>query len=144
MLVLYCLRGRDLQSKTRDLREIDPCYQPIKFEHSPCLQSKHIDYITSKANQALALLQRNLISCPTQVKINCYKTFFHPIMDYCSTVWSPYTLCNINKAEAIQRRAARFVLNDYSRYSSVTAMLDRLSWNTLEKCRSSLKHLLRL
>ena len=86
-----------------------------------------------------SFLQRNLISCSTQVKMNCYKTFVRPIMDYCSTVWSPYTLCNINKAEAIQRRAARFVLNDYSWYSSVTAMLDRLSWNTLQKRRSSLK-----
>ena len=59
--------------------------------------SKHIDYIASKANQALAFLQRNLISCPTQVKINCYKSFVCPIMDYCSTVWSPYTLRNIKK-----------------------------------------------
>ena len=62
--------------------------------------SKHTSYI---ANQALAFLQRNLISCPAQVKINCYKTFVRPIMDYCSTVCSPYTLCNINKFEAIQR-----------------------------------------
>jgi len=89
--------------------------------------SKHIDYIASKANQALAFLQRNLTSCPTQVKINCYKTLVCPIMDCCSTVWSCYIQCNINKAEVIQRHAARFVLNDYSQYSSVTAMLDRLS-----------------
>ena len=101
--------------------------------------SKHIDYIASKANQALAFLQRNLISCPTQVKINCYKSFVCPIMDYCSTVWSPYTLCNINKIEAIQRRAARFVLNDYYQYSSVTDMLNRLSWQPLQIHRSSLK-----
>ena len=60
-------------------------------------------------------------------------------MDYCSTVWSPYTICNINKVEAIQRCAARFVLNDNSRYSSVTAMLSRLSWHTLKTRRSSLK-----
>ena len=89
--------------------------------------SKHIDYIASKANQALAFLQRNLIACPTQVKINCYKSFVCPIMDYYSTVWSPYTLRNINKIEAIQRHAARFVLNNYYQYSSVTGMLNRLS-----------------
>ena len=75
--------------------------------------SKHAGYITSKANQGLAFLQRNLVSCPTEVKANCYKTFIHPIMDYCSTIWCPCTLCNINKVEAIQRRTARFVLNDH-------------------------------
>ena len=60
-------------------------------------------------------------------------------MDYCSTVWSPYTICNINKVEAIQRCATRFVLSDYSRYSSVTAMLSRLSWHSLKIHKSSLK-----
>ena len=101
--------------------------------------SKHTGYITSKANQVLAFLQRNLVSCPTQVKVNCYKIFVCPIMDYCSTIWCPYTLCNINKVEAIQRRAARFVLNDYLQFSSVTAMLSKLSWHPLRLRRSSLK-----
>ena len=50
-----------------------------------------------------------------------------------------YTICDINKVKAIQRRAAKFVLNNNSRYSSVTAMLSRLSWHTLKTGRSSLK-----
>ena len=74
--------------------------------------SKHIDYIASKANQVLAFLQRNLISCPTQVKINCYKSFVHPIMHglLLNSMHGLhiYSICNINKIEAIQRRAARF------------------------------------
>ena len=32
----------------------------------------------------------------------------------------------------IQRRAACFVLNNYSRFASVTRMLDTLKWPTLE------------
>ena len=35
----------------------------------------------------------------------------------------------------IQRKAARFVFNDYSRHSSVTAMLNELDWKSLEKRR---------
>ena len=49
---------------------------------------------------------------------------------------SIHSICNINKLETIQRRTARFVLNDYS---SVTAMLSRLSWHPLQIRRSSLK-----
>ena len=38
----------------------------------------------------------------------------------------------------VQRKAARFVFNDYSRHSSVTDMLNRLNWQSLEKRRDDL------
>ncbi|XP_072887731.1 uncharacterized protein [Hemitrygon akajei] len=41
--------------------------------------------------------------------------------------------------EKIQRRAARFVLNDYSRKSSVTNMLRKLQWEPLENRRTELR-----
>ena len=37
------------------------------------------------------------------------------------------------KLEMVQRRAARFVLNNYDRMASVTEMFNALQWNTLEK-----------
>jgi hypothetical protein len=42
-----------------------------------------------------------------------------PNLEYAATVWDPYTKFNINKLEKCQRRAARFVIGDYSRESSV-------------------------
>ena len=51
-------------------------------------------------------------------------------------VWSPYTQANINKVEKVQRRAARWVFNDYSSYSSVTQMLNTLGWRSLEQGRA--------
>ena len=39
-------------------------------------------------------------------------------VEYASVVWSPYTKDNMNKIEKVQRRAARWVLNDCSSYSS--------------------------
>ena len=83
--------------------------------------SNHIDHISTKANKVLGFLQRNLSYI--QVKINCYNTSVRLILDYCSTIWSPYTMSNINKIEAIQRRAARFVFKDFACFSSVTSML---------------------
>ena len=56
-------------------------------------------------------------------------------MEYACTVWSPYTKKNIQILEAVQRRAARFVNNDYSNLSSVTAMIQDLEWPTLEERR---------
>ena len=41
----------------------------------------------------------------------------------------------IHQIEMVQRKAARFVYNDYSRHSSVTDMLNQLNWLSLEKRR---------
>ena len=50
-------------------------------------------------------------------------------------MWNPYTKRNIDKIEMVQRRAARFVYNDYSRYSHVSSMISDLEWDTLEQRR---------
>ena len=42
------------------------------------------------------------------------------------------TLCLINKLESIQRRAACFVMSDYYSTNSVSTMLHRLEWNTVQ------------
>ena len=60
-------------------------------------------------------------------------------MEYACTVWSPYTKKNIQILEAVQRRASRFVKNDYSNFSCVTAMMQDLEWPTLEERRSVTK-----
>ena len=44
-----------------------------------------------------------------------------PVCEYGSVAWSPYTKKDIICFESVQRRAARFVCNDYCRSSSVNA-----------------------
>ena len=55
-----------------------------------------------------------------------------PILEYASTVWDPHTNVNITKPESVQRRAARFYLGDYSRYPSVTSVLQLLNLPSLQ------------
>jgi len=43
---------------------------------------------------------------------------------------------NINKVESVQRNAARFTCPDYRRTSSVTAMLQKLQWDSLQQRRA--------
>ena len=99
----------------------------------------HIDKATKKANNTTAFLRRNLSSCPKAIKEKCYTTLVRPQVEYSATVWDPHTSANINKLEAVQRRAARFVSSDYSPTSSVTSMLDRLGWESLEQRRQKAK-----
>jgi len=70
------------------------------------------------------------------VRAQCYTTLVRPLLEYSSAVWDPHTQRNIDKLEAVQRRAARFIVNDYSTYSSVTDMLNRLGLPTLRERRA--------
>ena len=41
--------------------------------------------------------------------------------------WYVITVCDIERLEAVQRRAARFVMSDYNCTSSVTEMFNTLT-----------------
>ena len=69
-------------------------------------------------------------------KSAAYFSLVRPILQYCSTVWSPYSQEYINKAEMVQCRAARHVTNRYRNTSSVTSMLGHLEWERLESRRT--------
>ena len=91
----------------------------------------HINYTTSKANRQLAFLKRNLQIKNEKIKETAYKGIVRPITEYCATIWDPYHAKYITQVEAIQRRAARFVVNNYDyRY-----MINRLNWESLEHRR---------
>ena len=65
------------------------------------------------------------------MKASSYLTLVRPIMEYAASVWDPYHLNDILALEKVQRRAARWVMNDYSSYSSVSSMLNDLNWPSL-------------
>ena len=86
----------------------------------------HIGTVTKKANNINAFLSRNISSCPSKIKAQCYTTLVRPIMEYACIIWDPVTQKNIRELEMVQRRAARFVTGDYRTTSSVTQMLAAL------------------
>ena len=102
----------------------------------------HINNITKKAHGMRAFLQRNLYSAPRAVKEHAYKTFVRPSVEFSSTVWSPHTKKLKDKLESVQRKAARFVFNDFSRHTSVSNLIGRLSWPSLEHRRNQAKQVM--
>ena len=73
------------------------------------------------------------------VREAAYKTIVRPQLEYASTTWSPYSQTYTQKIEMVQRRVARWTMNDYSPYSSVTQMQQNLGWQSLEQRRSDFK-----
>ena len=79
--------------------------------------NKHIHQITASASRTLAFIRRNLRSCHMSIKTTAYTTLVRLLLEYSSSVWDPHAQIVINQIEMVQRRAARFCLNDYtSRY----------------------------
>ena len=99
----------------------------------------HIDNVAKKANNTNAFLRRNISTCPSKIKEQCYRTMVRPIMEYACVVWDPITQKDTHKIEMVQRRATRFVYGDYRTTSSVTSMLNSLQWDTLQHRRQQIK-----
>ena len=96
----------------------------------------HINTMVKKANSVLGFLRRNLRVSNENTKEAAYKTLVRPHLEYCCTVWNPHTKDLKHRVEMVQRRAARFTTRRYRNTSSVSEMLDHLSWETLETRRA--------
>ena len=55
-----------------------------------------------------------------------------PKLEYACCAWNPFTKQNIKQIEMVQRRAARLVFNDYSRFNHFAPMIEQLRWDSLE------------
>ena len=86
-----------------------------------------------KANSTRAFLARNIPRCCRKVKQMAYTTYIRPTVEYASPVWDQHTKRNTNKIEMVQRRCACYVTGNFDRTSSVTSLLNYLSWPTLEE-----------
>ena len=124
----YQLHGHTLESVT------SAKYLGLTFTNK--LQwDQHIHSITSKANKTLGCLRRNLKIPSIRIKEQAYFTLARPLVEYSSTVWDPYTQTDINKVDAVQRRAARYVANNHRNRSSVNNIIQRLKWRPLSDRR---------
>ena len=67
-----------------------------------------------------------------------YKALVRPHLETASAVWDPHVKSDIYKIEMVQRRAARFVTNNYRRTEgTVTGILNNLKWESLQDQRKN-------
>ena len=103
----------------------------------------HIGTVAKKENNINAFLSRNISSGPSKIKAQCYTTLVRPTMEYACIIWDPVTQKNIRELEMVQRRAARFVTEDYRTTSSMTQML-ALQWTELQQCMKRAKVIMKM
>ena len=95
--------------------------------------NQHIDSITARANKVLGLLKRTCRDFKDIVTLKTlYCSLVRPLLEYACEVWNPFTKRNIDKIEAVQRRATRWISKSNDDYE---ARLLNLSLQTLSKRR---------
>ena len=89
--------------------------------------SLHINDVVAKANRVLWFIRRNLHRCSKTIKQQMYIALVRPHLEYACAVWDTHVTSDIQKIEMVQRRAARFVVRNYSRVDgTVTNILNEL------------------
>ena len=96
--------------------------------HKNLKWARHINKISKNANSILGFIQRNIKHSNRDLKELAYASLLSSILGYTSTAWDPFYQKDIDRLERVQRRAARFVFNDYKQISSVTSMVSKLGW----------------
>jgi len=64
---------------------------------------QHIDLIVHKAMSRAYLILKAFNSRDRSLMVKAYCTYVRPMLEYCSPVWSPHTICQINRIEKVQR-----------------------------------------
>ena len=107
----------------KDPYRIDNCEASKKISHrdlgiifsANMSWSCHYEHIVSKAYRALGLLRRSF-KCSNSVttKKALYLYIVRSCLLYCSLLWRPHQVRHVMLLERVQRRASKFILNDYS------------------------------
>ena len=69
--------------------------------------SLHCKNSYSKANRMLGMISRTIRYRHPTILLNLYKSLVRPHLDYCSSVWNPYYIKDIDLLERVQHRFTR-------------------------------------
>ena len=99
--------------------------------------NSHVDKIAKKGNSSLAFVKRNLYACSEETKRAAYVSLVRPHLEYATAVWDTSRQNQVEKLEAIQSRAVRFIKHDYSYNTSISKFKKSLSFGLLSERRKS-------
>ena len=85
--------------------------------------SKHINFICANAYKTLHLILRSVSSNSLGLRKGLYLSLVRSKLSYCSQLWRPHLVKDILCLESVQRRATRYILNNYSRHTSYKSRL---------------------
>ena len=73
--------------------------------------TKHIRAIVNKANSRIGIIKRHFTNLSTTIFLPLYKALIRPLLEYCSSIWTPILIADSIEIEKVQRRATKLVYN---------------------------------
>ena len=95
----------------------------------------HIDNIVTEVSTGLGAIRRVRSLVPSITLIMIYKALVQPYFDYCSSVWGSIGVCQSERLQKLQNRAAPLITFSDLNIRSSTLLSDR-GWDSLERRRS--------
>ena len=71
----------------------------------------HISDIVKKANRMLGMIKRCFKYMGKDIFVRLYKALVRPLLEYSSSVWSPYLIKDKKLIEGVQRRATKLIVS---------------------------------
>ena len=105
--------------------DLTPSYRDLGVLVSDDLRwNDHYSTIIAKAYKSMYYVRRSTSnSHSTHTKLYLYKSLVRPKLLYCSQVWRPHLMKDIRLFESVQRRATKFILQDYHSSYKITLHL---------------------
>lgn len=83
----------------------------------------------------LGYLRRNFSTAPCGLKLQIFKTLTRPKLEYATAVWDPSYDNLVTSIELVQNNSVRFILCNYDRTASISAMKTSLALPSLASRR---------
>ena len=78
---------------------------------------KHYKSINARAYEVLGLMRSTFLpSHSTSTMVKLYVSLVRSQLFYCTQIWRPHLMKDILSIERVQRRATKYILNDYTNY----------------------------
>jgi hypothetical protein len=86
--------------------------------------SHNVNKIVSKAHKRANLILRCFITRDILSLTNAFKVYVRPILEYCSVVWCPHLVKDIDSIEKVQRRFTKRLpgMNNMTYYQRLRAL----------------------
>ena len=128
MLITINQKRRGLNKEGLNLKYKDDTLQTTSnekilgvFVDNNLLWSEHVKHITKKIASNIWLLSKIKIFLSQEYRVQFYKSYIQPHIDFCNIVWGSTSESNKLKILRLQKRAIRVIL-DYNIENTQEAM----------------------
>ena len=110
-------------------------YLGVEFD-SKLSWKGQVQNVKAKGTKTLNMVRRNFTKgTNANIREQIYTSLVRPTLEYGSVAWDPHQANRIQMLESVQNKGARYVTQEWSRYSSITDIKDKLGWCTLQQRR---------